>query len=495
MSIMSIKELLKSRERTKQTVVHDSFDEMTYCDIKDSSEQLKQQEEKDFPTLKNLLFDTFNSFYKYAPKFHDDKEIREDFVINKEILAKAQGTEQFKKLRGITQLDEVNSAVATVSFVDELLYELHRRQPGLHEQIWHIQTLQKQLLQAIQGFAETGLTNYAIEGRARKIANAQQELQQSVEQIKQNISQAAVSQALHKSADKTSEVNHSLNALSWGTGASSLKKVPAEERMRLAERLLSSQKLFKLVRELGKMKRLATTSRREKIRQQTSEIYDIALGNDINHVIPSELVKLKHPILRKDFLRRYSEKQLLQYALREKEQKGRGDFVVCLDISGSMSGEKEIWGKAVSLAALELAVREKRNYGLITFSERVKELRSYNRKNQPTLTDIIGIAEETWGGGTDFEAPLIQVMSYLFNQESNTKENKKADILFITDGEAEISNEFEQDFNKFKEETKTKVISVQIGDASTRTLQKFSDKVIAVSDLYKAAREVFVNVG
>lgn len=487
---MNLKDLLKTRERTKQTVVHDSFDEMTYCDIRDSSEQLKQQEEKDFPTLKNLLFDTFNSFYKYAPKFHDDKEIREDYVINKEILAKAEQTEQFKKLRGITQLDEVNSAVATVSFVDELVNELERRQPGLKYQIENIQTQQNQLLQAIQGLAKANQTNYTIEAQAHQIEAAQQQLQKSVEQIKQNIPQAAVSQALHKSADKTSEVNHSLNALTWGTGASTLKKVPAEERMQVAERLLSSQKLFKLVRELGRMKRLATTSRREKIRQQTSEIYDIALGNDINHVIPSELVKLNHPVLRKDFLRRYNEKQLLQYALREKEQKGRGNFVVCLDISGSMSGEKEIWGKAVSLAALELAVREKRNYTLITFSEKVKQIRQYDRKNQPTLTDIIGIAEESWGGGTEFEEPLSKAGDSIKGTQIT-----KADILFITDGEAEINDEFVQDFNEFKEETKTKVISVQVGDASTRTLQKFSDKVIAVSDLYEAAREVFVNVG
>ena len=490
---MNIKDLLKSRERSKQTVVHDSFDEMTYCDIRDSSEQLKQQEEKDFPTLKSLLFDTFNSSYKYAPKFQDDEEIREDFVINKEILAKAEQTEQFKKLRGITQLDEVNSAVATVSFVDELVNELERRQPGLKYQIENIQTQQNQLLQAIQGLAKAKQDKNPLQnlrGLERDVKQAQQQLQQSVEQIKENIPQAAVSQALHKSADKTSEVNHSLNALSWGTGASALKKVPAEERMRLAERLLSSQKLFKLVRELGKMKRLATTSRREKIRQQTSEIYDIALGNDIDHVMPSELVKLNHPVLRKDFMRRYNEKQLLQYALREKEQKGRGNFVVCLDISGSMSGEKEIWGKAVSLAALEVAVREKRDYTLITFSEIVKQIREYDRKNQPTLTDIVGIAEESWGGGTEFVEPLSKAGEVI-------KGNKmtKADILFITDGEAEINDEIVQNFNKFKEETKTKVISVQIGDASTRTLQKFSDKVIAVGDLYEAAREVFVNVG
>ena len=271
----SIKDLLRSRERSKQTIIHDSFDKMTYSDIRENSEKLQEAEQGDFPTLKNLLFDTFNGFYKYSPKFYNDSEIREDFLINKEILSKAMETEQYKKLRTITQLDEVNSAVATVSFVRELIKELEKREPEIKDKIRDLQDQQDELAKAIQelSYAQQSGDQQQIQRAQQAITLIQKQIQRSVQQIKQSVPQIAVSQALHKSAKETTEMNNTMNALSWGSEASSLKKVSPEERMKLAEKLMSSQKLFKLVRELGRMKRLAITSRREKIKQQSSEVY------------------------------------------------------------------------------------------------------------------------------------------------------------------------------------------------------------------------------
>jgi len=282
-------------------------------------------------------------------------------------------------------------------------------------------------------------------------------------------------------------MNHSMNALSWGSEASSLKKVPPEERMKLAERLINSQKLFKLVRELGRMKRLMVSSRRERIKQQSSEVFSIETGDNLNRAIPSEMVKLSHPTLKLDFLRRFTEKQLLQYALREREEKGKGPIIVCLDLSGSMSGEKEIWAKAVALATLALAVKEKRAYELITFSEKVKMTKEFDRDHTPDIQDVIEIAEVNYWGGTNFEHPLVYAMCTI-----EEKGMKKGDILFITDGEAEISHEFEKGFSEFKEKTGTKVVSVQIG-GGTHTLKKFSDKIVEVEDFFDAAREVFTS--
>jgi len=463
---------------------------MTYCDIKENSESLQKAEQGDFPTLKNLLFDTFNSFYKYSPKFFDDPEIREDFLINKEILGKAMRTELYKRLRAITQLDEVNSAVATVSFADELIKELEKRQPEIKDKITELRDRQDELTKAIRqlSHAQQSGDQEQVQQAQRTITEIQNQIRQSVQQLKQSVPQAAVSQALHKSAEKTAEMNHSMNALSWGSEASSLKKVPPEERMKLAERLINSQKLFKLVRELGRMKRLMVASRRERIKQQSSEVFSIETGDNLNRVIPSEMVKLSHPALKIDFLRRFTEKQLLQYALREREEKGKGPIIVCLDLSGSMSGEKEIWAKAVALATLELAVKEKRAYELIMFSETVKMVKDFERNHTPDIQDIIEIAEANYGGGTNFEDPLAYAIGTIMKGGM-----RKADILFITDGEAGISEMLEYDLNDLKDKTGTKIISVQIG-GGTHTLKKFSDKIVEFEDFFDAAREVFLNV-
>ena len=67
------------------------------------------------------------------------------------------------------------------------------------------------------------------------------------------------------------------------------------------------------------------------------------------------MIALHHPILRKDFHRRFLDQELLQYSLRGVEEKGKGPMIVCLDGSSSMAGDKEIWSKAVTLTLLEIA--------------------------------------------------------------------------------------------------------------------------------------------
>ena len=61
------------------------------------------------------------------------------------------------------------------------------------------------------------------------------------------------------------------------------------------------------------------------------------------------MLSLHHPVLRKDFYRRFLDQELIQYSLRGVEEKGKGPMIVCLDGSSSMAGDKEIWSKAVTL--------------------------------------------------------------------------------------------------------------------------------------------------
>jgi uncharacterized protein with von Willebrand factor type A (vWA) domain len=80
------------------------------------------------------------------------------------------------------------------------------------------------------------------------------------------------------------------------------------------------------------------------------------------------MLTLHHPILQKDFQRRFFDQELLQYSLRGVEEKGKGPMVVCLDGSSSMAGDKEIWSKAVTLTLLEIARRQRRLFRSICFS-------------------------------------------------------------------------------------------------------------------------------
>ena len=134
------------------------------------------------------------------------------------------------------------------------------------------------------------------------------------------------------------------------------------------------------------------------------------------------------------FLRKYQRRQIKQYRRREPIYKGAGDIICCLDESGSTSGELASWGKAVALTLLEIAGSEGRKLALIHFSGPGSFQTDIFLPGQYSLEDKLRAAETFLDGGTDFRTPLDEAMRLI---RDDGFEN--ADIVFITDGECELS--------------------------------------------------------
>jgi len=107
--------------------------------------------------------------------------------------------------------------------------------------------------------------------------------------------------------------------------------------------------------------------------------------------------------------------------------------------------------------------------------------------------EIIELAGYFPGGGTDFEDPLDKALEFL-------KESRftRGDIVFITDGECDVRDEWLKIFLDKKDKLKFKVFSVLIdltGNETVESLKKFSDKVTAISNLTsKDARGIFLSL-
>src|SRR5205814_10045337 len=180
------------------------------------------------------------------------------------------------------------------------------------------------------------------------------------------------------------------------------------------------------------------------------EVFDVRFGSDLERLLPPELLALHHPLLRRDFARRLVEGRLLSYSLRGAEERGRGPMIVCLDGSSSMAGDKEIWSKAVALTLLEIARRQRRLFRSICFSSedmplQVLDLNVGSRYESETLK-VMDLAEYFPGGGTDFQKPLDAALECL-----KRSKYKKGDIVFITDGECQVTSEWAEKFRKEKE--------------------------------------------
>jgi uncharacterized protein with von Willebrand factor type A (vWA) domain len=270
------------------------------------------------------------------------------------------------------------------------------------------------------------------------------------------------------------------------------------EKLDLAAKLSKNDKLKKLSLLVGSLKEEMLSTRRKVWSKRGAEIVDITVGNDIGKIIPTELVSLRHKLLKHDFKKRFIEGTLSQYSL--KEDRGRGPMVICLDGSSSMDGNKELWSKGVCLTLLDIAKRERRKFNVVVFSSGGAPLKVFESVGKEGLSgwgmkesEIMELAEYFPGGGTNFEEPLNKAVSLL-----ESSKFKGGDIVFITDGESNVGDMFLKTFKESKEKLRFKVYSVLI-DLSEReswgTLSTFSDKVTSVSKLTsKDAKGLFMDL-
>jgi len=505
--------LSQATPQETQVVKHDSFDKATFEEMKQSAEALAEVQVngmKELSTFGPLLQDTFSSLYKYNPKVRPEGELKSSHRFNHSMVDKSMQTDQYTKLRQYTKLDDVNSALATVTIANKMTEliktELKKEAEEANQLAKQEQTTQQMCdtansLMDIAQRAGTGSTAQDLMNKANKAQatakKAQAKLKRMQNKSQKNLpgSQQKIRQAMRSAEqdalDNIEETAELLEA--WGTEPGQLTQLPPEQRLELAKKLAEKDKLKKLAKMIGRFRRIAIHTQKSKITHGLDEVHDMELGDELQKVLPSELLKLNHPQLEQDFKRRYIEKQLLQYQLRGKENIGRGPMICCVDSSGSMDGDSEMWAKAVTLALLEIAQMQKRAFAVIFFGAEDDPLETIEIKKgeQNVISKVIQIAEYFLSGGTDFEKPLDAAIDLIEREEFN-----KADIVFVTDGYCGVSDEWLENFltRKAAKEVRIHSVLVDMSD-SNEVVDSFSDQVSTVMDLtLDDAVEIFQGV-
>jgi uncharacterized protein with von Willebrand factor type A (vWA) domain len=323
-----------------------------------------------------------------------------------------------------------------------------------------------------------------------KLKRMQSKSQKNMTGSQQKIRQAMRS-AEQEALSNIEETAELLEA--WGTEPGQLTQLPPAQRLELAKKLGEKNKLKQLAKMIGRFRRIAIHTQKTKITHGLDEVHDMELGDELEKVLPSELLKLNHPLLEQDFKRRFIEKELLQYQLRGKENVGKGPIICCVDSSGSMDGDSEMWAKAVTLALLEIAQMQKRAFAVIFFGAEDDPLETIEIKKgeKNVISKVIQIAEYYLGGGTDFEKPLTAALELVEKTEF-----KKADIIFVTDGYCDVRDEWLEDFMKMKTGKEARIHSVLVDMSSSNdTVDSFSDQVSTITDLtLDNAVEIFQGV-
>jgi uncharacterized protein with von Willebrand factor type A (vWA) domain len=287
-----------------------------------------------------------------------------------------------------------------------------------------------------------------------------------------------ISDMLTKAEEAARESNEI--AMTWGMEPGELQRLPAQERMDLAKRL-NNERFRRVAKLFGPMRNMMLSEQQRKVIHTNEEVYDVTIGNDLGRVLPQEIINLRPGPTRLDFLRRFTEGKLLQYDMQGKERLAKGAIIFCEDGSGSMSGEREMWAKAVMLCLLHLARQQKRSFHLIHFSGpgQFRHL-AFEAPTDFTLERILDAAETFFGGGTDFATPMIQAMGLLDTEFKGTG-RVKADVVFVTDDECMVTEAFMQEYLEFmhKVQSTTWGISVAGGQRREGALDTMTEKKVA----------------
>ena len=512
-----VKRVFEPLPKNSFWILNDAYDRRVWQQLRADSPSLRELEEKGaafLPHFGSLLQDIFCLLFKYNINYVEERLVLASALLNEKFLRSIHQGAQYEFLREQTLLNEAHAGLSTL-ILGERLLALVREEKLLTRRdmrdLWDIQKQEEIVSQKIEEYenADTIPDDRMSEEGKKALEKAKQRmggevqgaealLRQKTQRLKEDLEQidAQAKNRLQAEAIKIAQEleDATEETATWGDTIGTGQRTPPGQKLELGRRLAGNEKLKKLARMVGRMKFNALALRKKVFERSSEELLEVEQGDALHRLLPHELLSLHHPVLRKDFYRRFLDQELIQYSLRGVEEKGKGPMIVCLDGSSSMSGDKEIWSKAVTLTLLEIARKQRRLFRSICFSSADTPLQTLdmNARDRYEIETkaVMDLAEYFPGGGTDFQKPLDAALDCLRQSRF-----KKGDIVFITDGECQVDPQWAENFRDEKERLGFSLFSVLIdmGPASLGTLKEFSDRITTIKQLTgEEAKDIFV---
>jgi uncharacterized protein with von Willebrand factor type A (vWA) domain len=512
-----VKRVFQPLPKNTFCIANDAYDRRVWEHLRSESPSLRELEQNGaalLPHFGSLLQDIFSLLFKYNVIHRGEGEVLASALLNRKFLLAIQQGGQYEIMREQTLLNEAHAGLSTL-ILGERLLALVRQEAFLNRRnlrdLWDIRKQEEIVAQKMEEYdnadtipdeamSEKGkkALQKAKEKMAGEVQGAEALLRHKTAQLKEDLRQID-SQATNRMQAEAIKVAQQLEdateeAETWGNTIGTGQRSPPGEKIELGRRLAGNEKLKKLARMVGRMKFHAQALRKKVFERSSEELLEVERGDALNRLLPHELLTLHHPVLRKDFFRRLLDQELIQYSLRGVEEKGKGPMIVCLDGSSSMSGDKEVWSKAVTLTLLEIARKQRRLFRSICFSsaETPLQILDMNPRDHYEIEakTVMDLAEYFPGGGTDFQKPLDAALDCL-----DQSRFKKGDIIFITDGECQVDPQWAEAFRGKKEKLGFSLFSIliDVGPASLGTLKEFSDRIATIKQLTgDEAKEIFI---
>ena len=400
---------------------------------------------------KVIAGDLFKALHDWEPVLKDDSP--EPAVA--EFIRQLRERATFKKLRGRTVGDKHLAAAAA----GRLYKELMRTKDGRKNDLATIAELKAQIdtfkamsdpddeetQQAIAGLKETEKALAESMAKSQQIhigrfsaqdVNHKTD-QEMVKAQKDRHSDDSIESVMNDmdAAEELADYDDQAQGRGRSVGGQASEK---EMSMLLDESMMSNlqkqDELKRILRIAGRMRIVVQQQKSKKPRQAPPPI-GLTMGDDLNAVLPSEMMYLADPETEDLFWQRFYNKGLTQYDRKMRMKEGRGPFVCCVDLSGSMHGQPERYAMAMFMAMSRVALSQHRKAAFIPFASYAGHERYV--KNSKELMSLFSRDQrkDKIGGGTEFYAPLDKALDIIEAE----KAYKRADIVLVTDGISSLS--------------------------------------------------------
>jgi uncharacterized protein with von Willebrand factor type A (vWA) domain len=378
-----------------------------------------------------LLSDVFSAFFQNKARLKQNPPCETEE--NREIMETALGLKEYEELHTVSRLDFFASAAATRAFSDQII------------------TLIKEKKEEDKKDPEKDKVNKGALG------------------IDTDTLRWAIRRSLKKGLEEAQEAKQGVET--FGREEGGIQRIPLTEQFRLADLLGKNPKIKEIIKMLGRMRLEALSIKRSRIAHSAPIRRGVeTVGIEgIERVLPDELANLAIGKEGEDlFLKKLLEEDLLAYSYKNPVVETHGPILLAVDGSGSMAGPKEIWAKALAIASVLQAKKEKRKSQGIIFGASEQEIFEID------VDRLEDLATASFHMGTNFGPPLGWA-------QDQFKENPRADFLFVTDGICNLEDERKTAFIQAKSSSGARCFSVLIGSDVTNALKQFSDKVFSLT--------------
>ena len=435
---------------SRSVLVNDPFDREAFEEVLPRAPGLRLLLEASAdPDTKDLAFDLFCSFYKYFVKLLPVEQVVPECRRHRDLLDRALALREHEKLRAWTRLKSPETALATELVLDLLLNEPETESKPADDPTPKAETPP----------GDATAAEASTERLREVLRDVREDLEGAVELV-----------------------------AAWSSGPGEETRLPPEMKLQLMRNLVRNPRLRRIARLFGRYRRMGLADREAKALLASEEVVDFVQGGEVARVLAAELSNFAMREREDLFYAKVVQRQLLIYELWQRHERPRPVYL-CLDNSGSMSGEKEVWAKASALALAHMALQHGRSVEIVLFGDAADPLRVVSLdprdKGATRLEKVLDVASYFLGGGTDFQKPLAHVLDAV----RATKETSGSDVLFVSDGLCPLPEEFVHRFLEEKGRHNIRLTTVVIGGEAF-SLAPISDSVHRLEDDLEAGDEL-----